>query len=139
MQSKWLTWQPSSVGFEGAHNGDDSIIRRQKLAEDTTFAPSIVPELDNKPGNTPTEPTIADELKTRSRPHGIDQLGRVQDVGPAHTKLFPFIGRKVRTPGGSGVLLQVFAERVTVLLDSELGRCSFFRPADVEPASWDLP
>lgn len=54
-----------------------------------------------------------------------------------HGRLFPFLGRKVRTPVGPGTLLQVFAERVTVLLDSELGRCSFFRPAEIEPVSWE--
>jgi hypothetical protein len=56
-------------------------------------------------------------------------------VGQPNAKLFPFIGRKVRTPGGPGTLLQVFAERVTVLLDSELSRCSFFRPTEIEPVS----
>ena len=55
--------------------------------------------------------------------------------GQPHAKLFLFIGRKVRTPVGSGTLLQVFAERVTVLLDSELSRCSFFRPAEIQPVS----
>jgi hypothetical protein len=49
--------------------------------------------------------------------------------GQPHAKLFPFLGRKVRTPSGPGTLLQVFAERVRVLLDSELSRCSFFRPS----------
>jgi hypothetical protein len=59
--------------------------------------------------------------------------------GQPHTKLFPFIGRKVRTPAGPGTLLQVFAERVTVLLDSKLSRCTFFQPAEIEPVSWELP
>jgi hypothetical protein len=57
----------------------------------------------------------------------------------SHAKLFPFLGRKVRTPTGPGTLLQVFAERVTVLLDSELSRCRFFRPAEIEPVNWELP
>lgn len=57
--------------------------------------------------------------------------------GQPHAKLFPFIGRKVRTPSGPGTLLQVFAERVTVLLDSELSRCSFFCPIEIEPVSCD--
>src|SRR5262249_3084323 len=56
-----------------------------------------------------------------------------------HARLFPFIGRKVRTPAGTGTLLQVFAKRVTVVLDSEMSRCSFFSPAEVQPVSWDLP
>jgi len=52
-----------------------------------------------------------------------------------HARLFPFLGRKVRTPGGPGTLLQVFAERVTVLLDQDLRKCSFFSPREVEPVS----
>ncbi len=56
-----------------------------------------------------------------------------------HARLFPFLGRKVRTPGGPGTLIQVFADRVTVMLDSELARNCFFKQTDVEPVSWDLP
>lgn len=52
-----------------------------------------------------------------------------------HAKLFRFLGRKIRTPAGPGALLQVFANRVTVLLDCELSRCTWFRPEEVEPAS----
>ena len=51
--------------------------------------------------------------------------------GHPHAKLFPLIGRKVRTPRGLGI--QVFAERVTVLLDSERA----FRPTELEPVSWE--
>jgi hypothetical protein len=58
-----------------------------------------------------------------------------QRLGQAHAELFIFIGRKVRTPRGSGTLIQVFAERVTVLLDSEREKCSFFHPAQIEPVS----
>lgn len=58
--------------------------------------------------------------------------------GQWHAKLFPFIGRKVRTPTGPGTLLQVYAGHVTVLLDSELSRCSFFRHFDIEPVSWEV-
>jgi hypothetical protein len=56
--------------------------------------------------------------------------------GQPHARLFPYLGQKVRTPAGPGMLLQVFAERVTVLLDSELSRCSFFAPDQIEPLSW---
>ena len=58
--------------------------------------------------------------------------------GRPHAKLFPFIGRKVRTPVGAGTLIQVFAEKVTVVLDSEVSGCSFFYPGEVEPVSWEL-
>ncbi len=52
-----------------------------------------------------------------------------------HARLFPFIGRKVRTPAGPGTLLQVFAERVTVLLDFEITKCSWFPPGQIEPVN----
>jgi hypothetical protein len=55
--------------------------------------------------------------------------------GQPHAKLFTFIGRKVRTPEGPGTVIQVFAERVTVLLDSERDKCSFFIPTQIEPLS----
>jgi len=57
--------------------------------------------------------------------------------GQPHAKLFPFLGRKVRTPQGPGTLVQVFAERVTVLLDTQLGGCVFFEPVQIEPVSWE--
>ena len=66
-----------------------------------------------------------------------ESLEAERRFGQPHAKLFLFIGRKVRTPNGAGTLLQVFAERVTVLLDSELRRCSFFRPAEIKPVSWE--
>jgi hypothetical protein len=70
----------------------------------------------------------------------LPQLADFQIDGPAlgTGKLLPFIGRKVRTPAGSGTLLQVFAERVTVL-EANLDKCASFKPAEVEPVSWELP
>ena len=55
-----------------------------------------------------------------------------------HAKLFPFIGRKVRTPTGSGTLIQVFEERVTVLLDADRDKCVTFTPGEIEPVNWHL-
>ena len=52
--------------------------------------------------------------------------------GQPHAKLFAFIGRKVRTPVGPGTLIQVFAERATVLLDSDRdGACVRFPPSEI--------
>jgi len=56
-------------------------------------------------------------------PQSIATEGR---FGQSHAKLFPFLGRKVRTPVGPGTLIQVFADRVTVLLDSNLDKCTVF-------------
>lgn len=56
-----------------------------------------------------------------------------------HARLFPFIGRKVRTPAGPGILQQVFADRATVVLESELTKCTtVFHPSQIEPASEEL-
>lgn len=72
------------------------------------------------------------------RPWPPASLSAERRFGQPHGKLFPFLGRKVRTPAGPGTLLQVFAERVTVLLESNIDKCAFFRPAEIEPVSWEL-
>lgn len=79
----------------------------------------------------------------QSRPDSSPALEASQDAerrfGQPHAKLFPFIGRKVRTPRGAGTLLLVFAERAEVLLDSRRDACEFFLPGEIEPVSWELP
>jgi TubC N-terminal docking domain len=66
-----------------------------------------------------------------------ESLAAERRYGQPHARLFPFLGRKVRTPAGPGTLIQVFAERVTVLLDSERDKCSVFPAAQIEPVSAD--
>jgi hypothetical protein len=66
-----------------------------------------------------------------------ESLDYERRFGQPHAKLFPYMGRKVRTPGGLGTLIQVFAGHVTVVLDTEISRCSFFVPGQIEPVSWD--
>ncbi len=59
--------------------------------------------------------------------------------GCPSARLYPFVGKKVRTPKGIGQLVQVFSERVAVILDSERvkpeteRRMTFFTPGDVCP------
>jgi hypothetical protein len=67
-----------------------------------------------------------------------ESLDAEQRFGKSHAKLFSFIGRKVRTPNGTGTLIQAFADRATVILDSEISRCSFFVPGQIQPVSWEL-
>lgn len=78
---------------------------------------------------------VAEILLLRESESGRDlpreSSAGVRRFGQPHARLFPLIGRKVRTPGGQGTLLQVFADRVTVLLDSELSRCSFYAVGDI--------
>ena len=52
-----------------------------------------------------------------------------------HARLFPFIGRKVRTPQGPGTLIQVYADHVTVLLDADRDHCARFAPQEIAPAA----
>jgi hypothetical protein len=71
-------------------------------------------------------------IRAVSAPKAPDTVKR---FGQRHARLFPFIGRKVWTPGGTGTLLQVFADRATVILDSQLSQCTAFAPAEIEPVS----
>jgi len=91
------------------------------------------------PSPQPAEPESILSREPRAAPDSWPRasLDAERRCGQPHAKLFPFLGRKVRTPAGPGTLLQVFADRVTVLLDSELSKCSFFSPTEIEPVSWE--
>jgi hypothetical protein len=91
----------------------------------------------------PTVKLLLTELRAQ-KPQVIEVLRQRESAdyvrafhGQPHVKLFPFIGRKVKTPAGPGTLLQVFADRVTVILDCELPRCLCFTPGQIEPLSWE--
>ena len=75
--------------------------------------------------------------RSRENDRSPQSLDAERRFGQPQAKLFSFLGRKVRTPAGPGTLLQVFAHRVTVLLDSQLSKCSFFSPGEIEPMSTD--
>lgn len=53
--------------------------------------------------------------------------------GQSCARLYPFLGRTICTPEGSGRLLQVFPDRATVLLETQQDRASFFLPAELWP------
>jgi hypothetical protein len=82
--------------------------------------------------------TLADFLRQRVHEHAQkwppESYQAIRRFGQPHARLFPFIGRKVRTPGGPGTLIQVFADRVTVLLEADLNKCSWFAPGEISPA-----
>jgi hypothetical protein len=117
-----------------------------------------VPSPETIAGLRKNKAAVVEYLRGRSQPPGIqfssfpDPIARKTEkleswtpgsyeterrFAQPHAKLFPYLGRKVRTPGGPGTLMQVFANRATVLLDSELSRCTFFVPAQIEPLSWE--
>jgi hypothetical protein len=83
------------------------------------------------------EPQEVSPPPSRSSRWSASPLDAERRFGQPHAKLFPFIGRKVGTSAGPGTLLQVFAEHVTVLLDSELSKCAVFAPSEIEPVSWE--
>jgi hypothetical protein len=53
-------------------------------------------------------------------------------MGMRYARLFPLLGREVRIPSGRGVLVQVFAERVAVIVS---GKINFLSPDKVLPLS----
>jgi hypothetical protein len=164
MPSKWLDWTPdpdkdeiieektvpqslspselSFDGFEGPRPGVLNIIQAHN--EDTQPGPAAIekegttqPSKPSEPLTDPTPPLVAalDHRGNSWPPESVDAERR---IAQPHAKLFPFIGRKVRTPDGPGTLIQVFAERVTVILDSELSKCAAFHPEEIEPVCWEL-
>lgn len=112
-RSRWMDWKPKVLTIEDA-------------AENEPTKPTK-PSFVGFAVDTPRESSILRDLPT----HDLAE----RRFGQPHAKLFPFLGRKVRTPEGPGTLLQVFADRVTVLLNCELSHCSFFSPREVEPIS----
>lgn len=103
---------------------------RLRLEPASRIPPEMVPRILEAKG------AILEELRSRTSEEPIGDgpsLEAELRFGQSHARLFPFIGRKVRTPRGSGTLLQVFADTATVVLDSDLSRCCFYAPAEIEP------
>jgi hypothetical protein len=85
------------------------------------------------------EPPIESEPKSESRREDRQtEIAVRRFLGQPHARLFPFLGRKVRTPAGLGTLLQVFADRCTVVLDSHVAQCARFSPGEIEPVSCEV-
>ena len=57
----------------------------------------------------------------------------VRRFGRPEARLYPFLGKRVATSAGGGVLHQVFAERVAVELDSDPRRLTYLLPSEVQP------
>jgi hypothetical protein len=106
------------------------------MAYTPTLPPFRTPEhiYVSSPTSETAVPAVLESAQAHWSPASLDAERR---FGQLHAQLFPFLGRKVRTPAGSGTLLQVFVEKVTVLLDSDLDKCSFFAPAQIQPVSQD--
>jgi hypothetical protein len=51
--------------------------------------------------------------------------------GQPHERLFPYIGKQVRTPLGTGILVTAYETRCEVARDSTPGRLTVFRPEEI--------
>jgi hypothetical protein len=58
-------------------------------------------------------------------------LNSEERFGQSHARLFPFIKKRVWTPSGMGLLLQVFEDRCEILLDQS--RTVHVPPVNVRP------
>ncbi len=61
-----------------------------------------------------------------------ESLEAQRKFGEPSARLYPLIGLRVRTPRGTGKLLQVFVDRAAVLIDGE-NQVSSLAPVDVLP------
>jgi hypothetical protein len=123
-RSRWLDWQPKTRIISGCVLTEPTKPTKRGFVGFVGSTSSESPIIEDSPGEGFCWPAAAADFGRR--------------FGQPHAKLFPYLGRKVRTPGGPGTLLQVFVDRVTVVLDSELSSCSFYAPRDIEPISWKL-
>ena len=62
-----------------------------------------------------------------------ESLEAERRFGEPHARLYPFLGRTVETPAGPGRLLQVFVDRVAVVLDHDPRRVTYLLPSEVLP------
>ena len=54
--------------------------------------------------------------------------------GRPEARLYPLLGQSVRTPAGTGTLVQVFAQAAAVVLDADPSRLRRLPPDTVRPA-----
>lgn len=62
-----------------------------------------------------------------------ESLEAERRFGHSAARLYPFVGRRVSTPHGPGRLMQVFPDRVVVVLAEEVERPCVFLPSELRP------
>ena len=60
-------------------------------------------------------------------------LAAERRFGRPEARLYPLLGQSVRTPAGTGTLVQVFAQSVAVVLDADPSRLRRLPPGTVRP------
>jgi hypothetical protein len=106
----------------------DAAIRQANWIFSRQYRPDA--ESSTKPKSL--APQVAPEPKVAKRLRSKDSLEAERRFEQPHARLFPFIDKRVWTPIGTGVLLQVFAGRCEILLDGQ-SRTVRVRPEDVGP------
>jgi hypothetical protein len=82
MQSKWLTWQPGSVGFVGSSVGEDSIIHSRSDTENGTSCPLNPSIIENAPGNLPSKPTKPNSTDSAYSKLASQAMQRITGICP---------------------------------------------------------
>ena len=153
MPNKWLNWtperdetmgksptpgpsKPSEPGFDGFEGQPPGLFPIIQVHEDGSQSGTDAIEKagddgPSKPSEHPAGPVPPLVPDDGGDPWPTESITAERRFCQSHAKLFPFLGRKVLTPDGPGTLQQVFADRVTVLLDSDLGRCAVFAPEEI--------
>ena len=120
MTPEELLAQVEALGVIVTQDRQDLVLRPR-----SRLSPELVEQL------RANKPKLLDLVELRSWP--AESRDAVRRFGKPCARLYPYLGREILTPEGPGRLLQVFAERVTVVLDAEPSRASFFLPSEVRP------
>ena len=75
---------------------------------------------------------VVNLLRQRELPWPPACLDAERRFGHSSARLYPYLGRQVRTPRGTGQLVQVFTDWATVLLNGA-DRLSSFTPEEIWP------
>lgn len=76
---------------------------------------------------------VGNLLRERERQWPPASLEAERRFGHYSARLYPLLGTQVRTPRGTGRLVQVFTDRASVLQD-RADRVSFFAPEEICPS-----
>lgn len=128
-ESQALKPQSSFTGFGGEAPTHAPII--EKTPKQEPSKPSKLGSVGFVGATSEVFPIICDQKYVWPQA----SLDAERRFGQPHARLFPLLKRKVRTPKGNGRLEQASADLVTVFLDAEPGKCSWFRPGQITPIS----
>jgi hypothetical protein len=78
------------------------------------------------------KPQLIAEL-TRAASWPSESLEAERRFGAPYARLFPLLGKAVASRQGPGRLVQVFADRAAVVLDSDPDRLVYLLPSEVRP------